>query len=136
MSSTVVATPRQLVIFVVDKVTGIEEDHRLLLSSELESITGLPFMTERRNRSVPQRATRSPPSRTYVCWVTASVRAQYLHKTFALELIESVLTNYHEPFRKARVSSSSFHTGSLHHCHVHSIQSSYSYHNTISPRCF
>jgi hypothetical protein len=26
-----------------------------------------------------------------------------LHKTFALELIESVLTNYHELFRKARL---------------------------------
>lgn len=25
---------------------------------------------------------------------------EYLHKTFALELIESVLTNYHELFRK------------------------------------
>jgi len=34
----------------------------------------------------------------------------YLHKTFALELIESVLTNYHQLFRKVRVSSNSFHT--------------------------
>ena len=30
---------------------------------------------------------------------------KYLHKTFALELIESVLTNYHELFRKVLLSS-------------------------------
>lgn len=28
------------------------------------------------------------------------LRLEFLHKTFALELIESVLTNYHELFRK------------------------------------
>ena len=30
------------------------------------------------------------------------LKLEYLHKTFALELIESVLTNYHELFRKVR----------------------------------
>ena len=40
------------------------------------------------------------------------LQLEYLPKTFAVELIESVLTNYHELFRKVRVSSSSFHTGS------------------------
>lgn len=33
-----------------------------------------------------------------------SLKLDYLHKTFALELIESVLTNYHELFRKASCS--------------------------------
>lgn len=28
------------------------------------------------------------------------LKLDYLHKTFALELIESVLTNYHDAFRK------------------------------------
>ena len=37
MSSTAAATLRQLVMFVVDKV--VEEDRRLLLANELESIT-------------------------------------------------------------------------------------------------
>jgi hypothetical protein len=37
MSSTAAATLRQLVMFVVNKV--VEEDRRMLLSNELESIT-------------------------------------------------------------------------------------------------
>ena len=37
-------------------------------------------------------------------------RLEYLHMKFALELIESVLTNHHELFCKVRTSSSSFHT--------------------------
>jgi len=37
MSSTAAVMPRQLVMFVVDKV--VEEDRHLLLASELESTT-------------------------------------------------------------------------------------------------
>lgn len=33
------------------------------------------------------------------------LRLQALHKTFALELIESVLANYHEVFRKVNLHS-------------------------------
>lgn len=44
MSSTAAASLRQLVMFVVDKV--VEEDHRMLLASELEYIT-LPDGTTR-----------------------------------------------------------------------------------------
>ena len=40
------------------------------------------------------------------------LKLEYLHKTFFLELIESVSTNHLELFRKARVSSSPFHTSS------------------------
>ncbi|KAJ7037641.1 hypothetical protein C8F04DRAFT_1329916 [Mycena alexandri] len=46
----------------------------------------------------PLRATPSPSSRTYL---------EFLHKTFGLELIESVLTNYHDLFRKNSSSSCS-----------------------------
>jgi protein MON2 len=34
------------------------------------------------------------------------LQPKYLRKTFALEVIESVLMDYHELFRRARVSSS------------------------------
>lgn len=35
-------------------------------------------------------------------------RLEYLHKMLALELIEGVLTNHHELFRKVRTSSGSY----------------------------
>lgn len=34
------------------------------------------------------------------------LKLEFLHKTFALELIESVLTNYHDLFRQVRPMSS------------------------------
>ena len=89
-------------MFVVDKV--VEEDRRLLHANELESIT-LPDGTTQ---------TLGPATRDAfaifedLCLLGNGERPQflqleYLHKTFALELIESVLTNYHDLFRKARV---------------------------------
>jgi hypothetical protein len=48
MSSTAAATLRQLVMSVVDKV--VEEDRRILLANELESIT-LPDWTKQALRS-------------------------------------------------------------------------------------
>ena len=111
MSSTAAATLRQLVMFVVDKV--VEEDRRLLLASELESIT-LPDGT---TRSLGPAARDAFAIFEDLCLLGNGERPQFLqlehlHKTFALELIESVLTNYHELFHKARVSSSLFHTSS------------------------
>ena len=41
-----------------------------------------------------------------------SQRLGYLHKMFALDLIETVLTYYYELFCKVRTSSGSFHTSS------------------------
>ena len=35
-------------------------------------------------------------------------RPEYLHKMLALELVEGVLTNHHELFRKVRTSSGSY----------------------------
>ncbi|KAI0268959.1 hypothetical protein BGY98DRAFT_1101368 [Russula aff. rugulosa BPL654] len=66
---------RQLVMFVVDKVV---QDHRLLLANELESITLPDTMTQ--------------ALRPAACDASLSSRTS----TFALELIESVLTNYHQ----------------------------------------
>ena len=99
VSSTAAATLRQLVMFVVDKVT--EEDRRMLLANELESIT-LPDGTTQPLGPAARDAfaifedlcllgNGEPPQ---------FLQLEYLHKTFALELIESVLTNYHELFRK------------------------------------
>ncbi|KAF8260132.1 hypothetical protein EI94DRAFT_1749458 [Lactarius quietus] len=99
VSSTAAATLRQLVMFVVDKV--VEEDRRLLHANELEPIT-LPDGTTQ---------TLGPAARDAfaifedLCLLGNGERPQflqleYLHKTFALELIESVLTNYHDLFRK------------------------------------
>jgi Guanine nucleotide exchange factor in Golgi transport N-terminal len=57
------------------------------------------------------------------------LQLDYLHKTFALELIESVLTNYHEHFRKVRLPSPRL-SGTCcqqltsNHSHVQSIPSS------------
>ena len=105
VSSTAAATLRQLVMFVVDKV--VEEDRRMLLANELESITFPDGTTQ----------TLGPAARDAfavfedLCLLGNGERPQflqleYLHKTFALELIESVLTNYHELFRKVRFSTS------------------------------
>jgi hypothetical protein len=53
MSSTAAATLRQLVMSVVDKV--VEEDRRILLANELESIT-LPDWTKQALRSPARSA--------------------------------------------------------------------------------
>ena len=136
VSSTAAATLRQLVMFVVDKI--VEEDRRMLLASELELIT-LPDGT---TRSLGPAARDAFAIFEDLCLLGNGERLQFLqlehlHKTFALELIQSVLTNYHDLFHEARVSSSSLHTGqSLLRCHVHSTRNSYSYYNITSPRCF
>ena len=78
-------------MFVVDKV--VEEDRRILLANELESIT------------LPDETTQAFCPATYDAFVIFKglsllgndkrpqyLRLEYLHKTFTLELIESVLT--------------------------------------------
>jgi Guanine nucleotide exchange factor in Golgi transport N-terminal len=86
-------------MFVVDKV--IEEDRRMLLANELESITLPDGSTE----ALGPAARDAFAIFEDLCLLGNGERPQflqleYLHKTFALELIESVLTNYHELFRK------------------------------------
>ena len=100
MSSTAAATLRQLVMFVVDKM--VEEDKQDSLDPRLLEDVVLPDGTT---------ATLGPFARDAyavfedLCLLADSekphfLNLEYLHKTFALELIESVLTNYHELFRK------------------------------------
>ena len=118
-------------MFVVDKV--VDEDRRLLHTNELEPIT-LPDGTTQ---------TLGPAARDAfaifedLCLLGNGERPQflqleYLHKTFALELIESVLTNYHDLFRK--VHHLSLCTPVL-LTYMRSILSSYSSCGTISPLC-
>jgi hypothetical protein len=92
-------------MFIVDKV--VEEDRRALLANELESIT-LPDGTT----PALGPAARDPFAIFEdLCLLGNGERPQflqleYLHKTFARDdLIESVLTNYHELFRKVCLSS-------------------------------
>ena len=92
-------------MFVVDKV--VEEDRRMLLANELELIT-LPDGT---TQALGPAARDAFAIFEDLCLLGNDERPQflqleYLHKTFALELIESVLTNYYELFRKVRFSSS------------------------------
>jgi hypothetical protein len=102
-----------------------------------------PFRTGRHQRSAAPRATPLLSSRTSVCWVTERpqfLQLEYLHKTFAREdLIESVLTNYHELFRKSLLPTTHprpvCQLLSSNHRHVYSIPSSYSYNNTTSSPC-
>ncbi|KAH9013194.1 hypothetical protein EDB84DRAFT_1533406 [Lactarius hengduanensis] len=86
-------------MFVVDKV--VEEDRRLLHANELEPIT-LPDGT---TQTLGLAARDAFAIFEDLCLLGNGERPQflqleYLHKTFALELIESVLTNYHDLFRK------------------------------------
>lgn len=106
VSSTAAATLRQLLMFVVDKM--VNED-RLSESDDTPPFT----LTE---ITLPNGTTKSvgPSSKdTFsvfedLCLLANSekphfLRLESLHKTFALELVESVLTNYHDLFRKVRV---------------------------------
>lgn len=99
VSSTAAVTLRQLVMFVINKI--VEEDHRMLLANELESIT-LPNGTTQALAPAVRDAFAIFED---LCLLGNGehpqfLQPEYLHKTFALELIESVLTNYHQLFRK------------------------------------
>lgn len=100
VSSTAAATLRQLVMFVVDKV--VEEDKREV-PSDLKD-TYLPNGT---TRALGPSARDAFAVFEDLCLLANSERPnflklEFLHKTFALELIESVLTNYHDLFRKVQ----------------------------------
>jgi hypothetical protein len=89
-----------MVMFVVDKV--VEEDRCMLLVNELQSITFPDGTTPALGRAARDAFAISED----LCLLGNGERPQllqleYLHKTFAREdLIESVLINYHELFRK------------------------------------
>ncbi|PPQ71802.1 hypothetical protein CVT26_007726 [Gymnopilus dilepis] len=103
VSSTAAATLRQLVMFVVDKM--VLED-RIAESEEVPSTklseVELPNGTK---KLLGPSAKDAFSVFEDLCLLANSEKPRFLkleslHKTFALELIESVLTNYHELFRK------------------------------------
>lgn len=132
MSSTAAATLRQLVMFVVDKM--VDEGRQEDIDPEQLSDVGLPDGTTK---------TLGPAARDAfsvfedLCLLANSekphfLKLQFLHKTFALELIESVLTNYHDLFRKVSLQTSHAPRYSF----LSSIQSLLCFYNTISVRCY
>ncbi|EAU83566.2 hypothetical protein CC1G_07939 [Coprinopsis cinerea okayama7 len=103
VSSTAAATLRQLLMFVVDKM--VNEDRIL----ETEETPPFPLSEIK----LPNGDTKllGPSSKDAysvfedLCLLANSEKPRFLkleslHKTFALELVESVLTNYHGLFRK------------------------------------
>ncbi|KAK0441196.1 uncharacterized protein EV420DRAFT_1650111 [Desarmillaria tabescens] len=100
VSSTAAATLRQLVMFVVDKM--VDEDRKDDVPADQMSEVKLPDGTTK---------TLGPSARDAfavfedLCLLANAekphfLKLDFLHKTFALELIESVLTNYHDLFRR------------------------------------
>lgn len=109
VSSTAAATLRQLVMFVVDKV--VEEDKRLesLPSEDLQDI----ILPDNSTRSLGPSARDAFAVFEDLCLLANAEKPNFLKleslpKTFALELIESVVTNYHELFRKASMPLPTF----------------------------
>lgn len=100
VSSTAAATLRQIVMFIIDKV--VDEDRRDdLQPNELTEIV-LPDGT---HRSLGPSALDAYSIVEDLCFLANSEKPRFLKinslpKTFALELIESVLTNYHDLFRR------------------------------------
>jgi hypothetical protein len=108
VSSTAAATLRQLVMLVFDKV--VESDRRLppdpSATPELTSPTVLP-----NGETVSLLPSVKDAFSVFedLCLLTNRERPHFLKleslpKTFSLELIESVLTNYHELFRQVSKS--------------------------------
>lgn len=104
VSSTAAATLRQLVMFVVDKMV-VEDGEEEIAQEDLSDIQ-LPDGT---TKSLGPSARDAFSVFEDLCLLANSERPhflklEFLHKTFALELIESVLTNYHTLFRKVLAS--------------------------------
>ncbi|KAF8198188.1 hypothetical protein K438DRAFT_1823993 [Mycena galopus ATCC 62051] len=100
VSSTAAATLRQLVMFVFDKM--VDEDRRDDLDTAQWVEMKLPNGT---TKSLGPSARDAFSVFEDLCLLANSekpnfLKLEFLHKTFALELIESVLTNYHGLFRK------------------------------------
>ncbi len=100
VSSTAAATLRQLVMFVEDKM--VAEDRLEDLGPDLLVEVQLP---DGNTKALGPSAHDAFSVFEDLCLLANGekphfLRLQALHKTFALELIESILANYHEVFRK------------------------------------
>ncbi|KAG1761394.1 hypothetical protein EDD22DRAFT_847776 [Suillus occidentalis] len=101
VSSTAAATLRQLVMFIFEKMVN-EDRQESNDTSELSEAT----LPDGSTKALGPCAKDAFAVFEDLCLLANSekpnfLKLDYLHKTFALELIESVLTNYHELFRKA-----------------------------------
>ncbi|KAF5376426.1 hypothetical protein D9615_008633 [Tricholomella constricta] len=101
VSSTAAATLRQLVMFVVDKMV-VEDNNMEDLDAQSLSEIKLPDGT---TKLVGPSTMDAFSVFEDLCLLANSEKPHFLkleslHKTFALELIESVLTNYHAHFQK------------------------------------
>ncbi|KAJ6632164.1 hypothetical protein B0H10DRAFT_1976381 [Mycena sp. CBHHK59/15] len=100
VSSTAAATLRQLVMFVFDKM--VDEDRR----DDTDPAQWLEMkLPNGRTKTLGPSARDAFSVFEDLCLLANSekpnfLKLEFLHKTFALELIESVLTNYHDLFRK------------------------------------
>ena len=103
VSSTAAATLRQLVMFVVDKMDvedRVSEDGNMQNSRLTEVL-----LPDGSVKNLGPSALDAFSVFEDLCLLANSekphfLKLEFLHKTFALELIESVLTNYHQLFRK------------------------------------
>lgn len=100
VSSTAAATLRQLVMFVVDKM--VDEDRKDDVPADEMSEVNLPDGT---TKMLGPSARDAFAVFEDLCLLANAekphfLKLDFLHKTFALELIESVLTNYHDLFRR------------------------------------
>lgn len=103
MSSTAAATLRQLVMFVVDKM--VAEDRLEDRDSKQSINVQLPNGT---SKALGPSAHDTFSLFEDLCLLAngekpSFLRLEFLHRTFALELIESVLANYYEVFRQVRL---------------------------------
>jgi hypothetical protein len=100
VSSTAAATLRQLVMFVVDKMV-VEDAEEHIPPTQLSEVR-LPDGT---TKALGPSARDAYSVFEDLCLLANAekphlLKLDFLHKTFALELIESVLTNYHGLFQK------------------------------------
>ena len=135
VSSTAAATLRQLVMFVVDK---------MVLEDQINEANETPSMKLAQVQLPDGGTTKLGPSAkdTFsvfedLCLLANSekpkfLKLDFLYKTFALELIESVLTNYHELFSKVFIDSYSSPTLTD---IIFSIPNSFSFSNNIFVHC-
>ncbi|KAJ3718582.1 hypothetical protein DFJ43DRAFT_1159494 [Lentinula guzmanii] len=105
VSSTAAATLRQLVMVVMDKM--VDEDRRNADAEIREADDKLAEVTLPDGTTTQLNPSAKDAYSVFedLCLLANSekpnfLKLQFLHKTFALELIESVLTNYHALFRK------------------------------------
>ncbi|KAF9530793.1 hypothetical protein CPB83DRAFT_850328 [Crepidotus variabilis] len=103
VSSTAAASLRQLVMFVVDKVVTEDRlaDNKDIPGERTTQVT----LPDGSTRSLGPSATDAFSVFEDLCLLANAekpkfLKLEFLHKTLTLELIESVLTNYHELFRK------------------------------------